>query len=324
MERYGVGLWIFGRLVDRFISPEYKPDKSLDERIKIASTIPLVRGVELSYPSDFQGYSPEAVMDRLRDRNLEISAINIDLFSRPKWQKGSITSLDDSIRRDAIELIKNGIDLARRLNVRDINLWLGQDGHDYLFSNHRDRWRLLIDSLRDVAGHLRNEKLYLEYKHKEPRTHSLISNVGKAVHIIHRVESDKLGVTIDTGHALMADENLAESVYLLADSNIPLMLHLNDCYGYWDDDMIVASINLLKFIEFFYALEDVGYNGWYDLDMYPYREDPVKACGQSLKIIHYIRTVIKENKSKLDEAIKLDDPHKALDMVWNLFLRDFK
>jgi len=136
--------------------------------------------------------------------------------------------------------------------------------------------------------------------------------------------ADKLGVTIGTDHALMVDENLAESVYLLADSNIPLMLHLNDCYGYWDDDMIVASINFLKFIEFFYALEDVGYNGWYDLDMYSYREDPVKACGQSLKIIHYIRTVIKENKSKLDEAIKLDDPHKALDTVWNLFLRDFK
>jgi len=173
-------------------------------------------------------------------------------------------------------------------------------------------------------NYLKDEILYLEYKHKEPRTHSLISNVGKAMHIIHRVGSDRLGVTIDTGHALMADENLAESVYLLSDSNIPIMLHLNDSYGYWDDDMIVASINLLKFIEFFYALEDIGYDGWYDLDMYPYREDPVKACSQSLKIIHYIRTIIKENKDKLNEAIKCDDPHKALDTVWSLFLRDFK
>jgi len=92
-----------------------------------------LKGVELSYPSDFQGYSPEMVMDKLRNKNLEISAINIDLFSKPKWQKGSITSLDNSVRRDAVELVKDGIDLARKLGVKNINLWLGQDGHDYLF-----------------------------------------------------------------------------------------------------------------------------------------------------------------------------------------------
>jgi len=263
-------------------------------------------------------------MDKLKKQNLEISAINIDLFSKPKWQKGSITSLDNSIRGDAVKLVKDGIDLARKLSVKNINLWLGQDGHDYLFSNHRERWRLLVGELKDISSYLQNEILYLEYKHKEPRTHSLISNVGKAVYIVDRVRSNKLGVTIDTGHALMSDENLAESIYLLADSNIPIMLHLNDSYGYWDDDMIVCSINFLKFIEFLYALEDIAYDGWYDLDIYPYREDPVKACSQSLKIIHYIRGVIKENRSKLGDAVRSDDPHKTLDTIWGLFLKDFK
>jgi len=59
-------------MIDRFISPEYKPAKSLDEKIRIISTIPLVRGVELMYPSDFQGHPPEIVRDKLRDQNLEI------------------------------------------------------------------------------------------------------------------------------------------------------------------------------------------------------------------------------------------------------------
>jgi hypothetical protein len=89
-----------------------------------------------------------------------------------------------------------------------------------------------------------------------------MSNVGKTTPIIHCVGSDKLGVTIGTDHALMVDENLAENMYLLADSNIPLMLHLNDCYEYWNDGMTAASINLLKFIEFFYALEDVKSRGY--------------------------------------------------------------
>ena len=118
-------------------------------------------------------------MDMLRGQNLEISAMNIDLFSRPKWQRGSITSLDNSIRRDAIELVKNGIEVARRLNVRNINLWLGQDGHDYLFSNHREKWRLLIDSLRDISNYLRDEILYLEYKHKSLEHIHLYQMLGR-------------------------------------------------------------------------------------------------------------------------------------------------
>lgn len=321
--KYGVGLWIFGKLPDRFVSDGYKPDKTLDEKLSLISKIPLVRGVELAYPADFK-LSGEDALKNLKNLNLEISAINIDLYSKPKWQKGSITSKDESTRRESINLIKEGIDEAKKLKVKNVILWLGQDGHDYLFADHRGRWRLLVDGLREVAGYLGRETIiYLEYKHKEPRTHAITSNVGKTLHIINRVGSGRLGVTIDTGHALMADENLAESVYIVSESEIPLTLHLNDAYGYWDDDMIVGSVNTLKFLEFFYALDEVGYDGWYDLDIFPYREDPVKACHQSLKIVDYFIRVVRESKEDLREAVEADDPHKSLEVVWDLILKGF-
>ncbi len=323
-RKYGVGLWIFGRLSDRFVADGYKPAKSLDERLRMASEVPLVKGVELAYPSDLQELPLEDLRRKLSALNLTISAIDIDLFSKPKWQKGSITSKDESLRREALEIVENGVECARKLGASNLVLWLGQDGHDYLFADHREKWRLLIDSLKEISSFLKAETLYLEYKHKEPRTHSLISNVGKTLHIINRVGSDRLGVTIDTGHALMADENLAESVYIIGDSGVPLMLHLNDAYGYWDDDMILGSINLLKFVEFFYALREVGYSGWYDLDIYPYREDPVKACDQSLRMVDYMVRLVERHHDELHEAIKSDDPHRALDAVWKLLLKDFQ
>ncbi|MEM4675320.1 MAG: sugar phosphate isomerase/epimerase family protein [Nitrososphaerota archaeon] len=321
---YGVGLWIFGKVADRFVPEGYRPAYTIEERIKAISEIPLVRGVELSYPSDFHELAPEELVKKLENANICISMLNVDLFSHPKWQRGSISSLNESIRKDAINIIKECIDLARRIGVSRINLWLGQDGHDYLFSNHRDRWKYLISSLKEVSNYLgKNQMLFLEYKHKEPRTHLLVSNVGKTLHIIDRVGTGNLGVTIDTGHALMVDENLAESVYVIHDAGVELALHLNDAYGYWDDDMAMCSINFFKFIEFFYALEDVNYNGWYDLDIYPYREDPVKACEQSIKIIDYIRKKIKEHYQELRRVIELDDPLKALDFVWKMLLKDF-
>lgn len=322
--KYGVGLWIFGKLSDRFVAEGYKPARSLDERLKLVTKVPLVKGVELAYPSDFQGLSPTDLQRKLNNLNLTISAIDIDLFSKPKWQNGSITSKDGSVRKEALEIVKSGIECARKLGVSSLILWLGQDGHDYLFADHREKWRLLIDGLEEISSLLKAETLYLEYKHKEPRTHSIISNVGKTLYIIDQVGSDRLGVTIDTGHALMADENLAESVYIVSDSGTPLMLHLNDAYGYWDDDMILGSINLLKFVEFFYALQDVGYDGWYDLDIYPYREDPVSACNQSIRMVDYMVRLVKKHRDQLREAIESDDPHRALDVVWKLLLKGFQ
>lgn len=324
-ENYGVGLWIFGKVADRFVPEGYRPAYTVEGKIEAVSKIPLIRGVELVYPSDFQKLAPEELVKKLRNADICISMLNVDLFSHSKWQKGSISSLNELIRKEAINVVKECVDLARRMEVSRINLWLGQDGHDYLFGNHRDRWRYLIDGLKDISNYLnKGQILFLEYKHKEPRTHLLISNVGKSLHIIDRVGADNLGVTIDTGHALMVDENLAESVYIIHDAGVELALHLNDAYGYWDDDMVICSINLFKFIEFFYALEDINYDGWYDLDMYPYREDPVKACEQSIKIIDYIRKKVREHYQELRHVIELDDPLRALDSVWKMFLKDFK
>ena len=322
-RKYGVGLWIFGGLSDRFVVEGYKPSRPINERIRMLSKVPLARGVELTFPSDFQELPPEELRKSLRDLGLGISAIDVDLFSKPRWQNGSLSSDNESIRREAIEVVKKAVDNARALGVSNLVLWLGQDGHDYLFANHRRKWRLLIESLKEISDYLDREIIYLEYKHKEPRTHSLISNVGKTLHLINRVGSDNLGVLIDTGHALMADENLAESVYLIHDSGLPLMLHLNDAYGYWDDDMILGSINLLRFVEFFYALREIGYDGWYDLDIFPYREDPVEACNQSLRMVDYLVKLVEREHEKLRDAVESDNPHKALDIVWRLLLRDF-
>jgi len=323
-EKYGLGLWIFGKLLDRFVSQGYKTGVPFQERIRLVSRIELLRGIELTYPSDFNSRSPEEILKILREHNLEISGIDIDLFSEPRWQRGSITSKDDKLRMEAIKRVKDAIDIARKMGVKNVIIWPGQDGHDYLFSDHRERWRRLIDAMKEVSSYCIDETIYLEYKPKEPRTHSILSNVGKTLHLIERVGSSKLGVLIDVGHALMADENLAESVFLIHDSGLPLFLHLNDAYGYWDDDMIMGSINLWKFVEFFHALETIKYDGWYDLDIFPYREDPVKASEQCLKFIHYLRTKVREYHDDISDAISAENVHKALEIVWKTFLRDFR
>ena len=98
-----------------------------------------------------------------------------------------------------------------------------------------------------------------------------------------------VGVTIDTGHALVAGENVAESVVILQEYGKKLFhMHFNDNYGSWDDDMIVGSVHFPMFIETMYYLKETGYNRWLSMDQYPYREDGQGALRESIRFLQMI------------------------------------
>jgi len=128
---------------------------------------------------------------------------------------------------------------------------------------------------------------------------------------------------MDVGHAFMVDENAAESIALVSMNEAPLYIHFNDCYGYWDDDMIPGSVNFWRYIEIFYQLKKVGYEGWYDLDIYPYREDPVKSIEQGISFIDYMRGRIDENYEEIEKIIEEADVHEKMERTRKIFLKGY-
>ena len=102
-------------------------------------------------------------------------------------------------------------------------------------------------------------------------------------------------MTLDTGHAFVAGENMAESAVFLSDYGRRLFhLHFNDNYRSWDDDMIVGSVHLVEFIELLFWLREIGYEGWYSMDQYPYREDGQGALRSSVEFLQGIEALLDE------------------------------
>ena len=89
----------------------------------------------------------------------------------------------------------------------------------------------------------------------------------------------------------MGYETIAESVALLKRfGNRLIHLHLNDNYRYWDDDMIPGSVHTLEWVEFFYWLDRTGYDGWYSLDIFAFREkDKIAVARESLAWLETLR-----------------------------------
>jgi len=117
-----------------------------------------------------------------------------------------------------------------------------------------------------------------------------------------------VGVCIDTGHAYVGGEVVAESIVLAKRAGNKLFhMHFNDNFASWDDDMIVGSVHSVAYIEMLYWLDKCGYTGWLSMDQYPYREDAVGAIGESIQWLVKFDAIQRKNKKKLDELITLGD-----------------
>jgi sugar phosphate isomerase/epimerase len=228
----------------------------------------------------------ETVQRCLQQAGLSCSVVTPSMSSERRWQRGALTNADPTLRREAVDRVKNAMLLARTLGAYRINLWPGLDGYDYaLQADYRRLYDLLVASIAECADSFPDVQICVEYKFKEPRTRVALATVGKVMAVLHRVNRPNVGGTLDVGHAFMALENPAESAVLLHQQGWLNHLHLNDTPGDWDWDMITGTAHLIEFIELFFWLRALGYDGWYSFDQYPRQEDPVLALQSSIHLL---------------------------------------
>jgi xylose isomerase len=318
-EKIAVGLWLFGKLSDRFTT--YHPSKTLEQKMEQASQIKDIQGLEIMYPVDFKDEQLDELKSLLKEGNLKVASIIVDHFCDPKWLQGSFASTEKKIREDAVNLTKKAMDVSRELKCPQVNLWLGQDGYDYpLQTDYKVCWEWLVEGIRECAEYQPEIRIAIEYKMKEPRTHIFIATVGKALLLATSIGLKNVGITLDIGHALFCGENPSESLILIDKWGKLFHLHLNDNYREWDHDMIVGSVNLWEYLELFFWLEQVNYQGWLSLDVYPYREDVAEACRQSIQNIKTIRGLVdKLGMERLKEVIEGRDSTKIATLLRDIF-----
>ncbi len=281
---------------DRFVPGGYGEKRSVPEMFAIAKTIENLEGVELVGTWHINDKNIDEVKQLSRDTGIKIIDIVVDIWSTAKWSQGALTSRDPKLRKEAIIEIKKNIDWAAELNCPLINIWPAQDGFDYPFSADYDKaWNCLIESLSEVMEYQKKVKkvrVGIEPKIKEPRKHSFTATIGKTLLLINEVNSSDLGIVLDVGHALCAYENMAMSAVLVHRAGKLFHIHLNDNYRSWDDDMYPASIHTIEYLELLYWLEKLEYNGYYSLDINPYREDSVQVVRESFAWILGLRRVL--------------------------------
>jgi xylose isomerase len=307
-RKYAMILGNLGNTRDRFCTG-YKENPSTAEMLRQAARIPYVSGVELVGTWDIDAGSAAEMKTALNGLGLQCVSIIPDLFGDPDYWKGSYSSSEVKIRRKAIDYTRQMCDIALDLNCPTLNLWPGQDGYDYLLSTDYDAQRgWMCDAISELAQAYPGLAFALEYKPKEPRTHSTLARMADTLLMVQETGQPNVGVTIDTGHAFVGGEVVGEAIVLARRAGNRLFhMHFNDNHASWDDDMIVGSVHSVCYLETLYWLDRCGYSGWLSMDQYPYREDAAGAIGESILWLHRFDEILQENRGEMDRLVVAGD-----------------
>lgn len=307
-RKYSAILGNLGNTKDRFCGG-YKDNPDTYEMLRRASTIPNVTGLELVGTWDIRPDNIKQMKQALANANIQCVSIIPDLFADKIYWKGSYSSADAKVRRHAVDYTRKMCDIARELGCKTICIWPGQDGYDYLLSADYDAARSWFrDGVTELAQAYSDLRFALEYKPKEPRCRSYIATMADTLLMCQETKCDNVGVCIDTGHAFVAGESVAEAIVLAKRAGNKLFhMHFNDNHGAWDDDMIVGTVHSTCYVEMLYWLDRCGYDGWLSMDQYPYREDAAGAIGESVAWLIKFDSMVQQHRAEIDRIVALND-----------------
>ena len=309
-RKYSVFISNVASCNDRYCSA-YGRKFSIEEMFERVKSIELLSAVDIVLTQEFKE-NISTVKKCIKETGLKVASVAVDTFANPIFQKGSLANVNEKIRAQAISDAKYAIDFAKEVGSKIVTLWPGQDGYDYLFQADYIKERTLFqDALKEICEYDEDITITLEYKLKEPRTHSYISTVGTTLLMINEVGCKNLGIALDYGHAALGYETPAEAVAMCKMYGDRLKhIHINDNYRLWDDDMIVGSVHSLEYLEFIYWLRKTGYDGYMTLDQFPYREDGKDAVEESALWLDAFEDII--DNADMDEIADIISKNDAV------------
>ena len=315
--KFCVNAGFFGRRRDRFT--EYQPDRTLEEKFKMISSIEGIEGVELKYPFDLKDIvSAKRLME---DHGLACSAVNVDIKDAAYFRHGALSASSAEARERAVSMLREGMDAAAELGANLVSCCPLAEGYDYPFQiDYTDAWGHFIESLRQVVAHRADVRLALEYQPHEPHSRILLRNVGMMLHVCAEVDRPNLGANLDIGHSFAALEAPAESAALLAGKGRLFYVHTNDNTGDGGDwDMISGTVHFWHWLELLVTLDRVGFAGWLGGDIAPKHIGPVEAFNINTRMIRRMISFLhRVGGARISDLIKRDG---NIDEIYEILTR---
>lgn len=197
--------WAFGNSGTRFKvfgtpGTPRDPFEKISDAAQVHKHTGLAPKVALHIPWDLvDDYS--ALRAHAENEGVSLGTVNSNTFQDDAYKFGSLTHVDEAVRRKAIDHHFACIDVMDETGSRDLKIWLA-DGTNYPGQGDmRGRQDRLAESLSEIYARLGDEqRMVLEYKFFEPAFyHTDVPDWGTSYAQVVAL-GDKASVCLDTGH----------------------------------------------------------------------------------------------------------------------------
>lgn len=308
----------FMKMRDRFVAEGYNEGFGPEKQLECIAAVKGISGVAYGWPCHYK--SSAELKKALASHGLKLATLDANIYTEARFKQGSFSNRDPKIRKAAVARTKETIDAAVEAGSPDINLWLGHDGFEYPFQAHyADAWKYIEECLVELAEYNPKMPISIEPKCKEPRANTYIANTGQALRLVNKINRAHLGITLDFGHSLAALENPAESAVLAMREKRLQQIHLNDNYRDWDHDLVPGSITVWEHVEFFYWLAKMKYDGWFCIDIYPYRNEGARVLENTVQVCRKCRLIAEKFlEMKVEKIMRSGDHLDILAELWKM------
>ena len=279
--KISMGIWGNTNLPDRFNVEGFGEFVPVIDRIAQVGKIEGVNGIELHLPTELNDDNADDIQKVLDDHDLEIIQLCGHTWTEKQYRHGALADSDPKVRSAAISRVKAALDMGARFDAPISVLWPATDGNDFpLQSDYRDLYARYVDSVQKILSYLHANnyatKLCIEPKPFEPRGHIMMGTTAQALCIVNEVADRSFGINLDIGHSLIAGENVEDQLSLICRYDKLYHTHFNDNDQQCDLDLPPGTINFIRLVSVMYVLDQTGYDDWFGLDLFPYRDDPIK------------------------------------------------
>jgi L-ribulose-5-phosphate 3-epimerase len=207
------------------------------------------------------------------------------LDPRTKHEPTLVTG-DPAARARRVDFLCRAIDIAARLNADCVSLWSGavRDG-----AGGREAFSRLIDGLREVLQHAESRNVTMAF---EPEPGMLIDTLARYDDLlgdlsVQRVETSRLGLTIDIGHLHCQGEvPIAEKIQQYAErlANV----HIEDMREGVHEHLMFGE-GEIDFPPVVAALAKIGYAGLVSVELSRHSHEGPQAARRAY---NYLRPLV--------------------------------
>lgn len=253
----------------------YSLEDSVREIAKIGyHGVEILCDVPHAYPQNFTDEQARSLKSTLASSSLHISNLNAftlyaigDVY-RPSWIED-----DEHARNLRIQHTIDCIRLAKELGSKNLST---EPGGPLPSPADPNKLQVFSAGLEKAAKVAEEQDVQLLV---EPEPGLLIENSNQFKHFMEKIESDHVGLNFDIGHFYCVNEDPAKLVYDL--SGYIAHFHLADIASNRVHNHLIPGRGSIDFRPVFDAMDDIGYDGFVTVELYPYQDDPVQAAREA-------------------------------------------